>query len=287
MRPSVRYVPVVTIVRSRFQARAAGVVCAALAAGAMAQVVPLSDLRRATVSARSGPSIESSVAAPQSVFENFATPEPFAALAASGVASVSAQADQMSGLGLMGSAWRLWGVGHASATGITSASDTGSSQASSSYYVTIQLDSPMRIDVEATLGGGPVSGGQFILQGAGGQVSYFFTASSPQPIRLTRVLPAGQYTVVAYAGAAISLYPQATLSDGAWFDFAADFVALCPGDFNRDGFVDGFDYDDFVACFEGVGGACPQGVTADFNADGFVDGFDYDEFVAAFESACP
>ena len=58
----------------------------------------------------------------------------------------------------------------------------------------------------------------------------------------------------------------------------------CPADFNNDGFVDGFDYDDFVACFEGDG--CPPGQDADFNNDGFPDGFDYDEFVAAFEAGC-
>jgi len=58
----------------------------------------------------------------------------------------------------------------------------------------------------------------------------------------------------------------------------------CPADFNGDGFVDGFDYDDFVACFEGD--PCPPGQDADFNNDGFPDGFDYDEFVAAFEEGC-
>lgn len=57
-----------------------------------------------------------------------------------------------------------------------------------------------------------------------------------------------------------------------------------PADFNGDGFVDGFDYDDFVACFEG--GGCPPGKSADFNNDGFVDGFDYDEYIAIFEAGC-
>ena len=57
-------------------------------------------------------------------------------------------------------------------------------------------------------------------------------------------------------------------------------LATCPADFNLDGFVDGFDYDDFVAAFES--GADPE--LADFNSDGFVDGFDYDDFVAAFET---
>ena len=58
----------------------------------------------------------------------------------------------------------------------------------------------------------------------------------------------------------------------------------CPADFNGDGFLDFFDYDAFVACFEGVG--CAPGSSADFNCDGFVDFFDYDEFVSAFETGC-
>lgn len=57
-----------------------------------------------------------------------------------------------------------------------------------------------------------------------------------------------------------------------------------PADFNGDGFVDGFDYDAYVACFEGE--PCPSGKSADFTDDGFVDGFDYDAFVEAFETAC-
>lgn len=57
-------------------------------------------------------------------------------------------------------------------------------------------------------------------------------------------------------------------------------VILCPGDYNEDGFVDGFDYDDFVSDFED---GSPR---ADFNRDGFMDGFDYDDFVTAFEDNC-
>ena len=58
----------------------------------------------------------------------------------------------------------------------------------------------------------------------------------------------------------------------------------CPADFNADGFLDFFDYDDYVGCFET--GVCPPGTTADFNGDGFADFFDYDDFVAAFEAGC-
>ena len=58
----------------------------------------------------------------------------------------------------------------------------------------------------------------------------------------------------------------------------------CPADFNGDGFLDFFDYDAFVSCFEE--GVCPPGRSADFNGDGFADFFDYDAFVEAFEAGC-
>jgi len=71
----------------------------------------------------------------------------------------------------------------------------------------------------------------------------------------------------------------------AFFAVSRPFtLAGCPADFNRDGFLDGFDYDAFVQCFEA--GPCPQGQTADFNNDTFTDGFDYDDFVTAFEQGC-
>jgi hypothetical protein len=54
----------------------------------------------------------------------------------------------------------------------------------------------------------------------------------------------------------------------------------CPADFNRDGFVDFFDFDDFVLAFEAGDPA------ADFNIDGFIDFFDFDDFVLAFETGC-
>ncbi|QOJ00490.1 MAG: hypothetical protein HRU70_08310 [Phycisphaeraceae bacterium] len=58
----------------------------------------------------------------------------------------------------------------------------------------------------------------------------------------------------------------------------------CPADFNDDGFLDFFDLDAFIECFDGF--ACPPGKTADFNADGFVDFFDLDAYVNAFDAGC-
>ena len=58
----------------------------------------------------------------------------------------------------------------------------------------------------------------------------------------------------------------------------------CPPDFNADGFLDFFDYDDFVTAYElGDPAANPS---PDFNADGFLDFFDYDAYVTAFEEGC-
>jgi formylglycine-generating enzyme len=69
------------------------------------------------------------------------------------------------------------------------------------------------------------------------------------------------------------------------FRFASPVpTPVCRADFNGDGFLDFFDYDVYVACFEGAD--CPPGKTADFNGDGFEDFFDYDEFVFAFETGC-
>ncbi len=69
------------------------------------------------------------------------------------------------------------------------------------------------------------------------------------------------------------------------YDTQAYLVVLyCSADFNDDGFVDFFDYDQYVECFET--GVCPGSESADFNGDGFVDFFDYDDFVLVFESGC-
>jgi hypothetical protein len=61
---------------------------------------------------------------------------------------------------------------------------------------------------------------------------------------------------------------------------AARGPQYCNPDVNSDGFLDFFDFDDFVIAFEN------GDLWADFNVDGFVDFFDFDDFVLAFESGC-
>ncbi len=64
----------------------------------------------------------------------------------------------------------------------------------------------------------------------------------------------------------------------------------CLADFNRDGFVDFFDFADFVLCFEGDATGCPANnpanIVLDMDNDGFVDFFDFSAFVEAFERGC-
>lgn len=62
--------------------------------------------------------------------------------------------------------------------------------------------------------------------------------------------------------------------------FVVDVSSLCDADFNGDGFLDFFDYGEFVEAFEA------GTERADFNFDGFIDFFDYAEFVEAFEIGC-
>lgn len=66
--------------------------------------------------------------------------------------------------------------------------------------------------------------------------------------------------------------------------YIAEIPPECHADFNGDGFVDLFDFDEFVSCFEGE--VCPPGRDSDFNGDGFTDLFDYDDFVVAFDRGC-
>lgn len=58
----------------------------------------------------------------------------------------------------------------------------------------------------------------------------------------------------------------------------------CPPDVNCDGFVDIYDFTDFITCFEGA--ACAQDINPDFNNDGFPDIYDFTNFVDAFEFGC-
>jgi hypothetical protein len=101
----------------------------------------------------------------------------------------------------------------------------------------------------------------------GNAYTFWFTANTP-PAASTASIPL--FKPGANASVSVSVSAPAGVPCGA--------------DFNGDGFLDFFDYDAFVSCFEGTG--CPPGQSPDFNGDGFADFFDYDDYVSAFESGC-
>lgn len=102
--------------------------------------------------------------------------------------------------------------------------------------------------------------------------------------QLTVGIDAGHFAYFSLTNVVVT--PSATVG---YLEFTSGSATVttapgCPADFNGDCFLDAFDYDDFVSCFEGEG--CPSGRSADFNGDGFPDAFDYDEFVVSFERGC-
>jgi hypothetical protein len=89
-------------------------------------------------------------------------------------------------------------------------------------------------------------------------------------------------------------YPIVTIVGVPWFTWSERLQVevqvqaryrYCSADFNRDGFVDFFDYDSFIACYEAV--ECPEGLSADYNRDGYVDPFDIYAFDAVYLAGCP
>ena len=76
-------------------------------------------------------------------------------------------------------------------------------------------------------------------------------------------------------------YPQFACKEG-YPDFASTITLVVrvgpQADFNGDGFVDFFDFNDFVTAFEN------GDPSADFNHDCFLDFFDFNDFVTAFEN---
>jgi hypothetical protein len=247
-----------------------------LISSTVGQTVLISDLRRIATTARAGDVTDSDAFTPSPAFSRFDLADD--ADATFGTCSTAARATQTSTVTPVAFA----AVGTARASGTSPGSDLGSAQASSSYFISFRLASAQRLTLAATLTRGTTANPQFVLQRSDGMISYVLSGNDPQPITIARTLPPGDYTLVTFASVSISLFPGATLNDTA--SFSLDATLTCPADFNADGFLDFFDYDDFVACFET--GVCPPNASADFNEDGFADFFDYDAFVASFESGC-
>lgn len=139
----------------------------------------------------------------------------------------------------------------------------------------------------AVLPGGDVLAGGYFLQ-AGGIAANYIARYSPSTNTWSALGTGTNNAVLAVAAdAAGNAYAGGLFTSAGGqasrFGLYSFGTPLCPGDFNCDGFIDFFDYDAFVGCFETE--VC-NGGTADFNRDGFVDFFDYSDFVLAFETGC-
>jgi probable HAF family extracellular repeat protein len=123
--------------------------------------------------------------------------------------------------------------------------------------------------------GGPASNWTALVDGAN-RVSgaLLLTASGATTPSISLSPPDGRWTFAGRVRCVVtSSCASLTSTEAA--------LTVCASDFNCDGFLDFFDYSDFVTSFE-IGG----GLEADFNRDGFVDFFDYSDFVLAFETGC-
>jgi hypothetical protein len=134
---------------------------------------------------------------------------------------------------------------------------------------------------------GGANGGRTLNTGvAGWTVNTTGFDGIPSAVRVIGPNGSGPWGLFGTIGAEASFVWSQDYADGIAY-FTAEIVVgtpSCPADFNEDGFLDFFDYADFVGCFEGLG--CADGLTADFNEEGFVDFFDYGEFVENFEAGC-
>ena len=114
----------------------------------------------------------------------------------------------------------------------------------------------------------------------------------PLPSEGSHTVPAGtlrlnrRYTATLYFLSFVEV-PSAGFTDAisnvaAWRTNTVQIrtAGNCPPDYNGDGFLDFFDYSDFVEGFES------GDLDADYNGDGFLDFFDYSDYVFGFETGC-
>ena len=78
----------------------------------------------------------------------------------------------------------------------------------------------------------------------------------------------------------IYLFNRGAVTGGTCAFILVPIPKPCPADVNLDGFIDFYDFHDFVVAFET---GTPQ---ADVNRDGFIDYYDFDDFMTSFETGC-
>ncbi len=91
------------------------------------------------------------------------------------------------------------------------------------------------------------------------------------------------YSIVAVGAADVGLYDCVVSNACGGVVSTAAMLTIgdcCLADFDGNGFLNGLDFDLFVAAFES------GDLSADFDGNDFVNGVDFDLYVAAFEAGC-
>ncbi|MEK6701837.1 MAG: hypothetical protein AABZ53_06210 [Planctomycetota bacterium] len=173
--------------------------------------------------------------------------------------------------------------GSCGASTTTDAPDLEQSFSNSVLVVRFRVDADVRYRLFGSVSSNYAGSSVVLFRAGGSTVHHYYESISTADFDELGTLPPGEYELHAVADASVN--PSSPMSSiGANYQAELRFGIPCPADFNADGAVDFFDYDEFVVCFEGT--ACPPGVSADFDADGTIDFFDYDAFVVAFETPC-
>ena len=216
----------------------------ASANAALAQVTPLST-RRETSAFASGASLSDS---------RFDADNSFSPFRSTSIACVTtplgytgcAVGTQESGF----DADRFWAVGQGGASTTPGPeSDLGSSSGRSTCEIRFRVDAPIRFWISGSVRAVHATSFVTLFGSSGAVILQFFESNSETPIDASGILPRGTYEL--HLGAEASVDPSFE-SGSTGSDFAATFrwTPYCPADFNADGFLDFFDFDDFVSAFE-------------------------------------
>lgn len=255
------------------------VFCAALAAGAEAQLVLTADARALYVEAANS----NQVAFPAPAYSVF--DQQIERDVNSGGGNGKARAAQNSSV----SSSAMFATGSSSAQSVAGPSNCVLSQATSDFRINFHVLTPVQYSFDGAVDGAqfrlaePIGGAVHLVQAAPGAPTPFSFGGVLRPGRAYVLLAQSSHLANACNGDSFSLEGSYTLN--------ALFVSLppCPGDLNFDRVVDDQDFQIFLAAYNEL--LCPPSplpCDADLNDDGFVDDLDFQIFLAAYnELLCP